>query len=43
VASHVVDAKLHHLIDEGHAGSPAFKDWIGPDARAALFDYVKGL
>jgi cytochrome c2 len=43
VSSHTSDAKLSELIDEGHAGSPALKDWIDPAARAAILDYVKRL
>jgi cytochrome c2 len=43
ISSRLSDAKLRELIDEGHAGSPALKDWIDRDARAALFDYVKRL
>jgi mono/diheme cytochrome c family protein len=43
VRERVPDDKLHRLIDEGHAGSPALKEWIDPDARSALFDYVKRL
>ena len=41
VRERISDDKLHHLIDEGHAGSPALKDWIDSEARAALFNYVK--
>jgi cytochrome c2 len=43
VRERLSDDKLHRLIDEGHAGSPALKDWIDAETRAALFDYVKRL
>lgn len=39
----VSDEKLHRVIDDGHAGSPALKDWIDSDSRVALFEYVKRL
>ena len=29
------------LIDEGHAGAPAIKDWLDSASRTALFDYLK--
>jgi len=43
VRERISDDKLHRLIKEGHAGSPALKDWIDRDAQAAIFDYVKRL
>ncbi|HWD98308.1 MAG TPA: cytochrome c [Bryobacteraceae bacterium] len=43
VSSRVSDAKLRQRIDEGHAGSPALKDWIDPAARAAIVEYAKRL
>jgi cytochrome c2 len=43
ISSKVNEAKLRQLIDEGHAGSPALKDWIDPAARAAIVEYVKRL
>lgn len=29
------------LIDEGHAGAPAMKDWIDQPSRNALLDFLK--
>lgn len=29
------------LVDEGHAGTPALKDWLDDAARKALADYLK--
>lgn len=39
----MTDAKLRSLIDDGHAGSPALKDWLDEPTRAAILAYVKKL
>jgi cytochrome c2 len=43
ISARISEAKLRQLVDEGHAGSPALKDWIDPAARAAIVDYAKRL
>lgn len=39
--STVTDGTVLLLVDEGHAGSPRFRDWLDRESRKSLIEYLR--